>query len=147
MKELFTHLNCFNLNSSQYWIVPDIYQCSDFEVSWSRARSGNAMWRIRLKGNECWDEFDHSYAIREFSRRGIDLVELRKCIEDTILKQAVYAMQVTNSAKQVLGEAAVDDAVTEAELLVEELVQKIKKAVKPNKTKQAEQRLTLVRKK
>lgn len=145
MKELFTHLNCFNLNASQYWVIPDIYQCSDFEISWSRSGSGAALWRIRLKGNENWDEFDHSYAIREFSRRGVDLVELRRCIEDTILKQAVYAMQVTNSAKQVLGDAAVDNAVTEAELLVEELVQKIKKAIKPNKTKQVENHLTLVR--
>ena len=135
MKELISYLNCFNMNASQYWLIPDTYQCSDYEITWIRTANGNPVWKIRVKGNEQveWEEFNNSNIINALSQKGVDLVELRKQINETILKQAVYAMQIANNAKMLLGENTVDTAVVEAEELVEELVEKIKNTFKHKK--------------
>ena len=138
MKELITHLNCFNLNPTQYWVVPDVFCCGSYEIIWTRTVSGCPVWKIRLKAEDErseWEELHNENVLSEFSNRGVDLVEFRNQLSETILKQAVYATQIADSAKFLLGKEEVDHAVQEANLLVEEIIGKIKKVIKGDNKK------------
>lgn len=127
MKELINHLSCFNLNESQYWIVPDVYRRCEFEVSWFRTMTGNPVWKVRVQGDDAeWQEFDNRTAVTKLSQCGIDLLELRHRIAESILRQAVYAAQLTKSARELLGDQTIDTAIAENEVLVNNLVGKIK---------------------
>ena len=127
MKKFIDHLSCFNLNETQYWVVPDVYRRNDFEVSWFRTTTGNPVWQVRERGEDAeWQEFDNRDAVTKLSECGIDLLELRNCIADTVLQQAVHAAQISKSAKELLGDQTVDTAVAENELFVADLVTKIK---------------------
>ncbi len=130
MKNFINHLSCFNLNESQYWVVPDVYRRGDFEVNWSRTETGEPLWKVRTRGeNAEWQEFTNQEAVVKLSECSIDLLELRNCIANTVLKQAVYAAQIGKSAKELLGEQTVDSAVAENEVFVSDLVAKIKGAL------------------
>ena len=127
MKKFIDHLSCFNLNETQYWVVPDVYRRCDFEVSWFRTATGNPVWKVRVRGEDAdWQEFDNRDAVNNLSECGIDLLELRHCIADTVLRQAVYAAQISKSAKELLGDQTIDTAVAENEVFVSDLVTKIK---------------------
>lgn len=127
MKNFIDHLSCFNLNESQYWIVPDVYRRCDFEVSWFRTATGEPVWKVRTRGEDAeWQEFTNREAVAKLSECGLDLLELRNCITETVLRQAVYAAQISKSARELLGEQTVDTAVAENEVFVAELVAKIK---------------------
>ena len=127
MKNLIDHLSCFNLNESQYWVVPDVYRRTDLEVSWFRTATGEPVWKVRTRGESAeWQEFTNREAVVKLSECGIDLLELRNCIADTVLKQAVYAAQIGKSARELLGDQTVDSAVAENEVFVDDLVTKIK---------------------
>ena len=127
MKDFIDHLSCFNLNESQYWVVPDVYRRCDFEVSWFRTMTGNPVWKVRVRGEEAeWQEFDNREAVAKLSEHGIDLLELRNRISETVLRQAVYAAQINKSARELLGDQTIDTAVAENEVFVNDLVGKIK---------------------
>lgn len=127
MKKFIDHLSCFNLNETQYWVVPDVYRRGDYEVSWFRTMNGNPVWKVRPRGKDAeWRELTNDDVVEQLSKCGIDLVELRNVIAETILRQAVYAAQIGRSARELLGEQTVDSAVSENELFVSELVGKIK---------------------
>ena len=130
MKNFIDHLSCFNLNESQYWVVPDVYRRCDFEVSWFRTATGEPVWKVRTREkNTEWQEFTNREAVEKLSESGIDLLELRNCIADTVLRQAVYVAQISKSAKELLGDQTIDTAVAENEVFVNELVAKIKDAL------------------
>ena len=127
VKSFIDHLSCFNLNESQYWVVPDVYRRADFEVSWFRTNTGEPVWKVRTRGeNAEWQEFTNREAVTKLSECGIDLLELRNCIADTVLRQAVYAAQISKSARELLGDQTIDSAVAENEVFVADLVTKIK---------------------
>ena len=127
MKNFIDHLSCFNLNESQYWVVPDVYRRCDFEVSWFRTMTGNPVWKVRVRGKDAeWQEFDNREAVDKLSECGIDLLELRHRISETILRQAVYASQINKSARELLGDQTIDTAVADNEVFVNDLVGKIK---------------------
>ena len=127
MKNFIDHLSCFNLNESQYWVIPDVYRRGDFEVSWFRTTTGEPVWKVRPRGeNAEWQEFTNREAVTKLSECGIDLLALRNCIADTVLRQAVYAAQLSKSARELLGEQTVDSAVAENEVFVADIVAKIK---------------------
>ena len=136
MQKFINHLNCFNLNPSQYWLVPDIYQSVDYEVSWFRTMTGNPIWKIRKKGepNADWEEFSNKEVLSKLSGKGVDLVELQRQISEAVLRQAVYATQIADSARELLGDETLNKAVTENEVFVAELINKIRQALDSNKS-------------
>ncbi len=137
VKKFIDHLSCFNFNESQYWVVPDVYRRGDFEVSWFRTAMGNPVWKVRARGeNAEWVEFDNRDAVAKLSECGVDLLALRNCIAETVLRQAVYAAQISKSAKELLGDQNVDSAVAENELFVADLVSKIKDTLANTHTEQ-----------
>lgn len=137
MQKFINHLNCFNLNPSQYWLVPDIYQRADYEISWFRTMTGNPIWKVKKKGEPGgdWEEFSNKEVLSKLSDKGVDLVELQRQISEAVLRQAVYATQIADSARELLGDDVLDRAVSENEILVAELVTKIKQTLEQNKSK------------
>lgn len=140
MKNFIDHLSCFNLNESQYWKVPDLYQNHLYEIAWFRTKTGDPLWKIRAEGKKKWQEHTNNNIVEALDRYEIDLVEMRKCVADTVLKQTIYVSQITESAKGLLGAQVVDQAVADNEIFLSELIGKIKNAV----TKRKNQHLKLV---
>lgn len=140
MKNFIDHLSCFNLNESQYWKVPDLYQNCVYEIAWFRTKTGDPLWKIRAEGENKWQEHDNINIAEALDSYKIDLVEMRRCVADTVLKQTVYASQITESAKGLLGAQVVEQAVADNEIFLSELISKIKNVV----SKQKNQHLKLV---
>ena len=145
MKSFVDHLNCFNLNESQYWVVPDIYRRHEFEVSWFRTATGDPVWKIRVRGeNTEWQEFTNADVVVQLSECGVDLVELRNQIAETVLRQAIYAAQISKSARELLGDQTIDSAVADNELFVSDLVGKIKSMLGSETSAKSSKHLRLV---
>ena len=140
MKNFIDHLSCFNLNESQYWKVPDLYQNRIYEIAWFRTQTGDPLWKIRAEGKKRWQEHNNNNIVEALDNYEIDLVEMRKCVADTVLKQTIYVSQITESAKGLLGAQVVDQAVADNEIFLSELIGKIKNVV----TKRKNQHLKLV---
>lgn len=109
MQKMLKFLDYAGIDPQLYWRVASSGQ--EYEIQWHKDRP--LAWRFRRVGDLFWQLCRTEDLETTLLRHEIDLVEFQRKLRHTILQQLAFADRIISEGKQIFGQDAVEQAISE----------------------------------